>query len=682
MKTTNIGIDVGGTFTDGIFLDPVTGKTIVKKVHSTPHNLREGVMNAIAQSGYDLSAVDLFMHGTTIATNAVIEKKGSKVALITTRGFRDVLKIRRTTRGRLYDLQWDQPDELVERRYRLELDERIDSMGNVIRSVDKSELLSLVEGMTSEGIEAVAICFINSYINPSHEEQAAAIIREAYPHLYVTTSSELLREWREFERMSTVSVAAYVGPLLKDYIDILSRDSREKGYQNDILLMLSNGGVAPVYPVEHIAPRTLLSGPAAAAIAMKGISKQLDERSVISIDSGGTSTDIAIVYNGELMTRDEQEIEFGTVVHLPIIDVATIGAGGGTLAWIDRGGMLNMGPTSAGAMPGPVCYNQGGEEPALTDANVLLGRLNQTALLGGSFPINVALSHDAIAKKIAEPLGMDVYEAAQGMLDIVNENIANAVRRLVANRGFDIREFALFACGGAGPLQAVAVAKTLNMTKVIVPRYPGITAAIGLLMSDVRYDYVESVILPLSELAPAQLRKRYHVLLTKASEDLARADFDSDHRRFTIYADLRYMAQTHELTMEIDPEDIAGDGWDVIAEKFHVLHQASYGYAASNDEPLELVSIRCSGFGILDKSGDIGFFEVGGAAVPKPATERSVYFRETGFQQVPVFRRDDLPQGYSGIGPVIIEQMDTTIFVGPGDRFYCEKGGNLIITWE
>lgn len=676
-----VGIDVGGTFTDGIFLDKETGRTTVRKTHSTPQNQRIGVMNAVKESGYDLSEVELFLHGTTVATNAVIEKNGAKVGLITTKGFRDVLKIRRTTRGKLYDLQWDQPEELVERKYRLEVSERIDGMGREIRPLDKEELLGVADFFVKEGIEAIAICFINSYANPSHEEQAAEILREVYPQLYVTYSSAHLQEWREFERMSTVSVAAYVGPLLRRYMLSLTDEIKEKGYEHDLLCMLSNGGVAPVFPVEKIAPRTLLSGPAAAAIAMKGISESIGEDSVISIDIGGTSTDIAMVHKGELMTRDEQEIEFGTVVHLPIIDVVTIGAGGGTLAWIDKGGMLNMGPRSAGAMPGPVCYNQGGTEPALTDANVLLGRLNQEYLLGGNFPIKAEMSREAIDEKVAKPFGMDVYKAAQGMIDIVNQNIANAIRRLSMNRGFDIRDFALFACGGAGPLQAVDVAKSLNMKKVIIPRYPGITAAIGLLMSDVRYDYVESMIVPMNEVSKAELKEGFKRLTDKAGEDLSRANFDTDHQKTVMYADIRYLAQTHELTLEIAAEDLEGEDWSSIARKFHDLHMSAYGYASPLEHELELVSIRCSGFGLLDK-GEVAMFEETAAGKTGEATTRRVYLKGRGFADVPVYTRESLGNEFSGVGPAIIEQMDTTVFIEEGDRYYSAPGGNIVITWD
>lgn len=676
-----VGIDVGGTFTDGIFVDKESGETIVRKTHSTPGNQRVGVMNAIRESGYDMHDVELFLHGTTVATNAVIEKKGARVGLITTKGFRDVLKIRRTTRGKLYDLQWDQPQELVERKYRLEVDERIDGLGCEVRPVNKEELLEIGRFFVNEKIEAIAICFINSYANPTHETEAAAILQEAFPELYVTYSSAHLQEWREFERMSTVSVAAYVGPLLKKYMGSLTEEVTQRGYERDILCMLSNGGVAPVFPVEKIAPRTLLSGPAAAAIAMKGISEKIGEKSVISIDIGGTSTDIAMVYDGKLMTSEEQEIEFGTVVHLPIIDVVTIGAGGGTLAWIDRGGMLNMGPRSAGAMPGPVCYDQGGTEPALTDANVLLGRLNPEYLLGGEFRIKSALSREAIREKVAEPFGMDVYETAQGMIDIVNQNIANAIRRLSMNRGLDIREFALFACGGAGPLQAVNVAKSLSMKKVIVPRYPGITAAIGLLMSDVRYDYVESMIEPMSKLSCEELKARFDRLLERARGDLSKANFDTAHQKLTMYADIRYMAQTHELSMEIEPEDLSDPQWRSVARKFHDLHTSAYGYASPLDHELELVSVRCSGFGLLERKNVADFVD---EVLPEPKAvgSRPVYLKGRGFCDVPVYRREQLGRGFESVGPAIIEQMDTTIFVEDGDRYRVCDGGNILITWD
>ncbi len=670
-----IGIDVGGTFTDGIFYNG--SEITVHKVHSTPKNQRTGVMNAVNASGYDLKEVDLFLHGTTVATNAVIEKNGSSVALITTKGFRDVLKIRRTTRGVLYDLQWDQPEELITRKYRTEVDERIDGWGNVIKPLNREELIGLVKKLWEDGIKAIAICFINSYANPQHELTAQKWILEEFPDLYVTCSNTLLCEWREFERMSTVSVAAYVGPLLENYLSVLYDEVKQRGYSKELLLMLSNGGVAPAFPVEKIAPRSLLSGPAAAAIALKGICSAIGEENVVSIDIGGTSTDIAIVCNGELLTRDEQEIEFGTVVHLPIIDVVTIGAGGGTIAHIDRGGMLNMGPQSAGAMPGPVCYDQGGENPTLTDANVHLGRLNREYLLGGKFAINASLSEKRIDEKIAKPLKLNTNAAAQGMIDIVNNNICNAIRRLTMNRGFDIREFALFACGGAGPLQAVDVAKNLGMTKVIVPRYPGITAAMGLLMSDVRYDYVKSIIKNLSDVSSLQLGEEFSTLVEQACGDLKQSGFEQNKQRITMYLDLRYAAQTHELTMQIEEQDISD--YKAIARKFKELHQKSFGYSSELTAPLELVNIRVAGFGLLQK------IELGGdgcaSGDAKPIGTRRVCLRGMD-KTVPVFAREELKSGYKGVGPCIIEQMDTTVLVDEGDAFEVDNLNNILITWE
>ena len=674
-----IGIDVGGTFTDGVFFDQDTSCVEVRKVHSTPGNQRTGVMNAIEESGCKLSNVSLFLHGTTVATNAVIEKKGAKVGLLTTKGFRDVLKIRRTTRGKLYDLQWDQPMELVQRRFRLEIDERIDANGCEVKPLDREEVISCAAALVDNGVNSVAICFLNSYANPAHEEVAAQIINEEFPGLYVSTSSELLREWREFERTSTVCVAAYIGPLLQKYLTALDSDIKSCGYGHELLVMLSNGGVAPAFPVERIAPRTLLSGPAGAAIAMQGISAQIGEKSVVSIDIGGTSTDIAMIHNGQLLIRDEQEIEFGTVVHLPIIDIVTIGAGGGTLASVDRGGMLSMGPSSAGAEPGPVCYNKGGTEPTLTDANVLLGRLNPKYLLGGKFQINSELSKEAISEKVAKPLSLDQFEAAQGMIDIVNQNISNAIRRLTMNSGFDIREFALFACGGAGPLQAVNVAKELGMKKVIIPRYPGITAAIGLLMSDVRYDYVESCILPLSGLTTNELGDMFSKLKQKAEDDLIYAGFEKDRHQMHMYADIRYLSQTHELTIEIEGSDLNSDSWIIICKKFKENHEKAFGYSSGLTDPIELVNIRLSGFGLIDKPEPM-LLEDSWEEL-KPLSMRKVYCKDKGFVDAPVYNRDNISTGFNGEGPAIIEQMDTTIFVEPGDKFYTEKYGNIIITW-
>lgn len=676
-----VGIDVGGTFTDAVFFDENTKTLNIKKVPSTPANQKHGVMNAIYEFGITPTEISLFLHGTTVATNAVIEKKGARVGLLTTAGFRDVMKIRRTTRGKLYDLQWDPPKELVERRYRIEIDERMDAFGTPVKKLDTDEVLEKTKRLLEQGIESIAICFLNSYINPEHELAAKRAIQREYPHLYVTASSELLRAWREFERTSTTAVSAYVGPLLERYLSSLVGALQDGGYKSDLLVMLSNGGVAPAFPVQSIAPRTLLSGPAAAAIAMKEICLKMGESSVVSIDIGGTSTDIAILHNGELLTREEQEVEFGTVVHLPIIDVITIGAGGGTMATIDKGGMLSMGPASAGADPGPVCYRKGGVTPTLTDANVLLGRLNPTHLLGGKLEIDAERSREAIRRDVARPLGMEEYEAAMGMIEIVNHNISNAIRRATLRSGLDIREFAMFASGGGGPLQAVEVAKELGMRKVIVPRFPGITAALGLLVSDVRYDYVESYIAELGKQPPEAVAERFAALKERALADLSKSNFHGDRTRMEYSLDLRYASQTHELTVPIRLEYLTEPDWMSIRMKFKQMHEITFGYSADIEEPVELVNLRLAGFGLLDKPQWVSPADGASPSKPEPVAMRRVYFKKEGFVETPVYDRESLPQQFTMQGPAIIEQIDTTVLMTPEDRLETDQDGNIIIKW-
>lgn len=685
-----VGVDVGGTFTDFVFLDEMTGRLQVQKTSSTPDNQMRGVMEGLARSSCAPRDISMFLHGTTVATNAVIQKKGCRTGLITTKGFRDVLKIRRTTRGKLYDVQWDPPEELVPRRYRLEIDERTDAFGHILKPVNRGEVLAAAEKLVRAGMESVAVVFINSYANPANEVEACRIIKEAFPDLFVVNSSQLLREWREFERTSTAVVAAYVGPLLKRYLGSMMEELGRGGYQGRVLVMLSNGGVAPADQVEELAPRSLLSGPAAAVIAAREIGRLIGEENLVSIDIGGTSTDVAMVYQGELLMSLEQEIEFGTIVHLPVIDVSTIGAGGGTIAWIDRGGVLQMGPQSAGADPGPVCYGKGGTEPTLTDANVVLGRLNPGHLLGGQLPIDRDRALKAIEEKIAQPLGLDTYAAARGMVEVLNQNIANAIRKITVQKGYDPREFALFCCGGAGPLQAAEIARELSMKAVIVPPNPGVTSALGLLLTDIRHDYVTSYIQELNRVEAKDVEAAFASMEEEGKRQLAVDGVKAEDMVFERSVDLRYLAQTHELTVSwpypaktLGAEAVSIDSWRRLCQAFHDRHQQEFGYAAELDEPLEIVNLRVAAIGKLSRPELAGSAADSrtGAIVCKPKGNRLVYFKETGNGPVPtpVYWRQDLVCGDEIFGPAVIEQFDSTIVILPGQSGKVDAYGNIII---
>lgn len=688
-----VGVDVGGTFTDFVLLDEETGKLEVQKVSSTSDNQMRGVMEGIERSGCAPREISMFLHGTTVATNAVIQKTGCRTGLLTTKGFRDVLKIRRTTRGKLYDVQWDPPEELVPRRYRLEIDERTDAFGRILKPVDQDEVLAAAEKLVQAGMESIAVVFINSYANPANEAETCRIISEAFPDLFVVSSSQVLREWREFERTSTAVVAAYVGPLLRRYLGSMTAELDRGGYRGRALVMLSNGGVAPADQVEELAPRSLLSGPAAAVIAAREIGRLTGEENLVSIDIGGTSTDVAMVYQGELLMSLEQEIEFGTIVHLPVIDVSTIGAGGGTIAWVDRGGVLQMGPQSAGADPGPVCYGKGGTEPTLTDANVVLGRLNPGHLLGGQLPIDRDRAFKAIEEKIAQLLGLDTYTAARGMVEVLNQNIANAIRKITVQKGYDPREFALFCCGGAGPLQAAEIARELSMKAIIVPPNPGVTSALGLLLTDVRHDYVTSYIRELNQVKPEDVEMAFASMEEEGRKQLAADGIGAENMAFERSADLRYLAQTHELTVSwpYPPEDrdagvtgsIRADAWRSLCQAFHDRHQQEFGYAADLGEPLEIVNLRVAAIGKLSHPelvGNAAGSEVDGIG-SQPKSNRLVCFKETGNDSVPtpVYMRQDLSAGDTVPGPAIVEQFDSTVLILPGQVGRVDAYGNIII---
>ncbi|MDE0232579.1 MAG: hydantoinase/oxoprolinase family protein [bacterium] len=681
-----IGVDVGGTFTDLVLLED--GRLSIHKVLSTPADLSMAVLAATAETGRSLAEVNQFSHGTTVTTNAVIMRTGAPTGLLTTRGFRDVLQIRRTTRGSLYDFQWDPPAELVERRWRREVAERTDAFGTVLRTPDVDGAVAEARRLVEEGVDSLAVCFINAYLNGANERAVRSAIEGALPGLPVYLSSAILPEWREFERTSTTVVSAYIGPVLSTYLERLESALRQRGYGYDLLLMLSNGGLATATAATERPAYTIGSGPAAGVLAQLALGQASDAApapvtggveasmtNIIGMDIGGTSTDISLVYDGKPFLRSDFELEFGTPVSYPVIEIDSIGAGGGTIAWLDSGGMLHMGPQSAGADPGPACMELGGTEPTLTDANVLLSRLNPGHLLRGAISLSADAARTAIAS-VADALGLDVVATADGIRRLAVSNIVFAIRQRTVERGLDPREFVIVAYGGAGPLHATEVADEVGINTVLIPPHPGVTSALGLLLTDIRHDFVSTFLRLRNEVTPSEVAGAYELLAARARELLATEGVEAGRVEMVYAMDLRYVGQTHELTVNL-PGPYLQEVHDQVPRLFQTLHQAEYGHSPNIDEPIEIVNLRLAGVGRMDRP-ELPELPVGESALPQ--SHREVFFGEAGgWIPTPVYDRDDLLRGSRIDGPAVVEQLDSTTVIPPGWTGEPDRVGSLIL---
>jgi N-methylhydantoinase A len=666
-----IGVDIGGTHTDVVIVED--GQVRLHKVPSSNQEPSEAVRRGVAEAGVALTETALFAHGTTVATNAVLQRRGARSGLLTTRGFRDVLQIRRTTRGELYDFQWDPPDELVPRRWRSEVRERIDAAGQVLVPIDLDDAVDQVRALLADGIDSLAVAFINSYRNPAQELAVQQRLAVEFPHLLVYLSSDQLPAWREFERTSTAVVASYVGPILRDYLQRMGGSLAEAGYKYDLLVMQSNGGLGTADSSALKPVSTLMSGPAAGVIAQVAIGAAAGIDTLVGMDVGGTSTDISVVLEGTAQMRQEFEIEFGTVVGFPMIDIHSIAAGGGTVAWLDDGGLLHSGPRSAGAQPGPACYGCGGSEPTLTDAYVVTGRLNPTHLLGGSMGIYATLARDAV-RDLGARCGLDMTGMAAGIIALTVTNISAAIRQMTVERGINPRELTLVAYGGGGPTLGCDVAADLDIPQVLIPRYPGLTSAAGLLLTDVRHDFQHTVLQRNDQCPANTISQAFDTLVARGANKLAAEGIDADQHRFALAADLRYVGQTHELTVQL------GTSYDeelhaTLSERLRVDHLAQFGHAPTGIQPVEIVSVRVAAFGQVTRPD---FGAASDAPPPQPRHTRQLFHDRTWWP-APVYDRDTLGRGWSTEGPAIIDQLDTTTVVLPGWSVQVDDSGALLL---
>src|SRR5215471_5010625 len=695
MTTWRVGIDIGGTFTDAALVDAETGQVRVVKVLTTPDDPARGFMTALERGleecgagGRDVAAV---VHATTVATNAIIEGKTARVGMLVTRGFRDILEIGRQIRSRLYDVHLQKPTPLVPRRWSLEVSERLDADGAVLQPIDVDEVRAAVRQLRAEGAEAVVICFLHSYVNPAHERAAAAIVRAEMPGVWLSVSSEVCPEFREYLRGSTAAVNAAVMPIVSRYVDALESRLAALGATAPFYVMQSNGGVMtsasakerPVYMVE--------SGPAAGVIAAGAVAAPYRYANVLSFDMGGTTAKVGLIQDGQLKLSTEMEVGAQAVtplgegrgggypVRTPVIDLVEVGAGGGSEAWIDAGGALRVGPRSAGARPGPACYGLGGATPTITDANLVLGRLDPAFFLGGEMTLDADAAHRAITERVAAPLGLDAVAAASGIVEIANAHMIGAIRLVSVQRGYDPRDFVLVAFGGAGPLHANALARELAIPTVLVPPSPGIASAIGLLVTDIRHEFVATRRLRLDALAPEALDALFAEFIAEGQARLARDGVPAADRRMLRSADLRYHGQSFELAVTVPPGPLSAGDLPRLREQFHAMHERAYGYAAP-DDVVELVNVRLAAVGMTPKPQRTPLAEGGRDAGPAVKGRRDVWFAEAaGFRPVLVLDRGRLRRGNVVEGPAIVEEPDASTLVHPGWVATVDEHANLVL---
>jgi len=683
-----VGVDVGGTFTDLVLSDPQRGLTLTHKVPTTPVDPSEGVMAGILElcQRHDIPPGEIahVFHGTTIATNAVLEHRGAATGMITTRGYRDIIHVARHQRPQHYSIMQESPWQnrpLVRRRHRKVVTERIaPPHGEVVEPLAEDEVAEAARALRAEGVEGIAVCFLFSYLDPRHEERARAIILKEFPEAFVTTSASVSPQFREFERFTTAAMNAFIGPKVRTYVGRLERSLRASGLRAELHVMASNGGVATPAMVSERPVLTLLSGPAAGVLGGAWAGALSGRRRCITFDVGGTSADIGLVVDGrygEATARDTWVAGYQVIV--PMIDIHTIGAGGGSVAWIDHGGAFRVGPRSAGADPGPAAYGRGGVEPTVTDANLVLGRLDPDNFLGGGMTLDVTSAQRAIAD-LARRLGLTEREAAEGVLAVLNNNMASAIRSRTVQKGIDPRTFSLVAFGGAGPLHGADVAAILGMREVLVPPHPGITSAVGLLTTDLKYDAVRTEFQVSDHLDRARLNRDLAEMERTLAAQFATDGVDASAVSFVRGADVRYVGQGYELRVPVPAGEIDGAALDAIFAAFHAQHEAEYGHAFPKSA-IEIVNVRVTGVGRMPK--------IGRPSVPHGGSFRESLirrgpcaFRVGGKLETPetaFYRRDRLPLEQPFSGPAIVLQMDSTTVVPPGWRAVADSNGNLIL---
>lgn len=669
MSKYRVSADIGGTFTDFVITDDETGRVFTGKVPTTPDNPTAGVMEGLRDLIDDPDDIGFLVHGTTVGLNAFLERKGSRVLLIMTEGVRDAYTIARGDRKELYALQYRKPQRLVPRRDVHEVRERMKWDGTELEPLHEEDFEPIIQKIKDEGIDAVAVCFIHSYAYPQHERQAREILKGALPDVSVTLSHEIAREWREYERASSAVMNAYIAPIMERYLRSLEEEMRELGVKATLHIMQSSGGVMTVEAARDQSVYTLLSGPVGGTIGGIALSEAMERPNLLCVDMGGTSFDMSLVVDGRPNITSETELE-GLPLLMSIVDIHTIGAGGGTLAWLEAGA-VRVGPRSAGADPGPVCYDRGGTQPTVTDANLFLNRLGPDSLLGGKMQLNEEKTALAI-QKMAEAVGLEDVAFAEGILTIINAKMADAMRTITVEQGIDPRDFSLVAFGGAGPMHAVWLARELEIDEVIVPRTPGTFSAWGMLQTDVRHDFTQNFYYPAAELDPEEITKVYDELEKEGAGELAAEGVETEAMYYTYSSDMRYIGQEYTVNVPIErPINVKR-----IVESFHNGHKTRYGHSTPS-APVEFVNLRLAAHGRLDRKE--AFFEIAEEADDPQIGVRSAIFDGTP-HETPVLWRNFIPLGAEYEGPLIIEEESATTVVPPANHVRVDDIGNILLT--
>jgi N-methylhydantoinase A len=672
-----IGVDVGGTFTDFFAFDDADDRIVLHKVPSTPGNPAEAVIAGLRElggHGIDLAAITRLSHGTTVATNALIQRRGGKVALVVTEGFRDLIEIGRQIRPKVFSLQEDYPAPLVPRELRFEAPERITADGNALRALDPQSLPALVKQIGDARPDACAVCLLFSFLNPAHEAMIRDALSAAYPGLYLSISSEVQPEFREYERMSTTVLNAYLQPVMDRYLGEFAEGVAGAAPKAALGINQSSGGLMSVARARHVPIRTALSGPAAGAVGAIHMARLSGLPDVISLDMGGTSADVALIRNYSAGTTFNKWIE-GYPARIASLDINAVGAGGGSIAWFDRDGLMKVGPQSAGAQPGPACYGRGGQEATVTDANLVLGRLSPRGLLGGGMALDEGLARNAIAP-LAARLGFPVERTAHGMLGIVVASMVRAIRAVSVERGHDPRGFALLPFGGAGPLHATDVAKSLGIRRCLVPFAPGILCAQGLIVSDLRETFVRTAVTPLSDARMADVIARIDEIRSQAQAWFDTERVEQKNRNVDIVLDARYVGQNFELAIALGNAEPLPPA-EAIRQRFFAEHERAYGFHNPAD-PIEIVNFRLIAVGRLRQPAARAS-EPRKSGNAQAASSRKVWFAPDAAEDTPIYDRAALQPGDTITGPAVIEQLDATTLLFPGDRASVDPYLNLIV---
>lgn len=674
MTRYRLGVDIGGTFTDIVLFDKKTGRYSTEKILTTTDNLTRGVLNGILRLIDDLSEVDFFVHGTTSGLNAFLERKGAKMALIVTKGFRDIYEIGRANRPEIYNIQYRQPEPLIKRRHIFEVEERILVDGSVDIPLNVESLEQVITQITKKDFDSVSVCLLHSYKNPDHEKQIKEIIQKKIPGMSVSLSHEIVREWREYERTSTTVINAYIAPIVENYLAELEKEIKDKKLIGNLYIMQSNGGVMTSEIARNNPIQTLMSGPVGGTMGSIQLGKITNNQNLICIDMGGTSFDVSMVINGEPDVTSEANLE-GFPIMTPMVNIHTIGAGGGSIAWIEGGG-LRVGPKSAGANPGPACYGKGGTQATVTDANLILGRIDPEGFLGGNMKLDQDAAYKAI-ERISNKLGLSVSETAEGICDIANAKMADAIRTLTISKGIDPRDFALVAFGGAGPMHAVLIAEHLGINKVLVPTVAGTFSAWGMLQTDIRHDNVRTFVSLLHESNHSKMNSLFKEMEIETADVLGQQNIFEENMKFTRLADLRYVGQEYTVSVPFSFEEVNEQTIEELIQLFHQRHLNIYGH--NNPEGIvEVVNLRVIGYGRLEKDEKLEIGEKTKDDIEPIKLKAVIWNGEE--KQTPVYSINDLAYGHVIYGPTVIESPSSTIVVPESYKVKVDRIGNLEIT--